>query len=54
MSKDASGLRNQAVLRVLERKGMIEVRPGGTLVLTPVGRATETGLRDKILHGSDH
>ncbi|MEL0003568.1 MAG: hypothetical protein VW620_11195 [Rhodospirillales bacterium] len=54
MSKDASGLRNEAVLRVLERKGMVEQKLGGVLVLTAAGRAVETGLRDKILHGSDH
>lgn len=54
LGRDATGLTNPAVKTALIRKGMAEERPGAVLALTPAGRAYETGLRDKILHGSDH
>lgn len=54
MGRDATGLTNPAVWKALERKGMVEVRPNGARAITAEGRAFETGLRDKILHGSDH
>lgn len=54
MGKDATGLNNPAVWRALGRKGLVSERPDGASALTADGKAYETGLRDKILHGSDH
>ncbi len=54
LGRDATGLENPAVRKALARKGLIEDGPGGRLALTPAGQAYETGLRGKILHGSDH
>lgn len=54
MSSDATGLQNPAVWKALARKGFLTPREDGGLTLTPAGLAEETGLRDKILHGSDH
>lgn len=55
MSKDATGLANQAVWVALERKGLIR----GTsfpfaLTVTVAGLDYDTGLAGQILHGSDH
>jgi hypothetical protein len=52
-SADATGLSNPAVWAILERKGMLRQRPDSVQV-TAQGMAYDTGLRDKILHGSDH
>lgn len=52
-SRDATGLNNPAVWTVLERKGMIARSEGGPVV-TAAGMAYDTGLRDDILHRSDH
>lgn len=55
MSSDATGLHNPSVHLALARKGMIV--PTGMVdapTLTPAGLAYDTGLRDVILHGSDH
>ncbi len=54
MGRDATGLDNPAVHTALARKGLVVGAGGGGLVLTAAGRAYETGIRDKILHGSDH
>jgi hypothetical protein len=49
-SRDATGLRNHSVWAALERKGLI--RPlANSAVLTPLGLAYDTGLREAILHG---
>jgi len=53
-SSDATGLENPGVWAALERKGLIRGRFPGALALTPLGLEYETGLADKILHGSDH
>jgi len=53
-AKDASGLRNEAVWTALQRKGMVESRWPFGIVLTEEGMAYDTGLREQILHGSDH
>ncbi|MBF0374289.1 MAG: hypothetical protein HQL38_04270 [Alphaproteobacteria bacterium] len=53
-TRDASGLSNQAVWTALERKGMIIGSFPYAVTLTPDGLSYETGLRDEILHGSDH
>ncbi|CAO3421323.1 hypothetical protein [Azospirillum argentinense] len=52
-SRDATGLTNEAVWTILERKGMLR-RDAGYGVVTAEGMAYETGLRDSILHRSDH
>jgi hypothetical protein len=55
MASDATGLHNPSVHIALARKGL--VAPTGmveTPTLTPAGLAYDTGLRDAILHGSDH
>lgn len=52
-SRDATGLSNPAVWTVLERKGMIRRAEGGPVV-TSAGMTYDTGLRDTILHRSDH
>jgi hypothetical protein len=54
ITRDASGLRNPAVWVALERKGLIRsLFPNGAVV-TPLGLAYETGLRQAILHRSSH
>ena len=52
--KDATGLHNPAVWTALERKGLVRQQPSGGVLVTEAGMAYETGLRDQILHGSDH
>jgi len=55
MRSDATGLQNQGVMMALIRKGLIEPAPGaGGLALTSSGQSYDTGMRDAILHGSDH
>lgn len=53
LGRDATGLHNPSVHIALERKGLIDL-VGRDIVLTPAGQAYDTGLRSKILHGSDH
>ncbi|TXL69790.1 hypothetical protein FHP25_37570 [Vineibacter terrae] len=55
MSSDATGLHNPSVYVALARKGL--VAPSGMTAaptLTQAGLSYDTGLRDAILHGSDH
>ena len=52
-TRDASGLGNEAVWVILERKGMVR-RSQDFAVVTAQGMTYETGLRDSILHRSDH
>lgn len=54
MTRDATGLGNQAVWVALERKGLIRSTFPNALTLTLAGLEYETGLADTILHGSDH
>jgi hypothetical protein len=54
MAKDASGLWNPAVWNALERKGLAVGNYPIAIRLTADGVGYETGLRDKILYGSDH
>ena len=54
LTKDASGLSNENVWAVLERKGLIRSSFPLAVALTPDGLAYDTGLRDVILHGTDH
>jgi hypothetical protein len=53
-SRDATGLSNQAVWVVLERKGLIKQGFPFTATITPAGLQYETGLADQILHRTDH
>lgn len=55
MTSDATGLNNEGVWLALVRKGLAAagVFPF-SIVVTPAGLAYETGLHDRILHGSDH
>lgn len=52
--RDATGLSNQAVWVVLERKGLVRSNEQGGVVLTADAMAYDTGMRDSILHRSDH
>lgn len=54
LSADASGLENHSVWLALSRKGLALGDGVVEAVLTPMGLAYDTGLRSKILHGSDH
>lgn len=54
MTRDATGLQNQAVWVALERKGLIKsFFPDGAAV-TQAGLAYETGVDGAILHRADH
>ena len=53
-AKDATGLRNEAVWRALERKGLARGEFPIAIYLTPAGLLYDTGLRDQILHRHDH
>ena len=54
-TSDANGLRNPSVFLALARKGLI-VATGmiDAPTLSVAGLAYDTGLREKILHGTDH
>ncbi|WP_431856172.1 hypothetical protein [Azospirillum sp.] len=52
--RDATGLNNPAVWVALERKGLVRSNEGGGVVLTADAMAYDTGMRDDILHRSDH
>lgn len=47
---DATGLNNQAVWTVLERKGLVKTDFPQSATVTAAGLAYETGLADQILH----
>ena len=53
-SSDATGLSNQAVWVVLDRKGLIRSNFPDAVVLTKDGLDYDTGMAQQILHGSDH
>lgn len=54
MSKDATGLGNQAVWVALERKGLIRGSFPYAVTLTVEGIGYDTGIAHQVLHGSDH
>ena len=54
MTRDATGLGNEAVWKALERKGLIKSMFPAAAVVTAAGRAYDTGMRDKILMRSHH
>jgi len=53
-SKDANGLRNEAVWKALERKGLARSHYPVALVLTPAGLDYDTRLKNVILVRPDH
>lgn len=54
VSRDATGLSNEAAWVVLERKGLIRSMFPMSCIVTAAGMGYETGLKQRILHGSDH
>lgn len=54
LTRDASGLVNEAAWVALERKGLIKSMFPRAAVLTPAGLAYETGLGGTLLHRGDH
>jgi hypothetical protein len=54
MTRDATGLANQAAWTALERKGLIRGNFPASAVVTEAGLAYDTGLADQILHRADH
>lgn len=52
-SRHATGLRNPAVWAALERKGLVRSLPD-QLLLTPLGVAYDTGLREALIHAHGH
>jgi hypothetical protein len=54
LSSDATGLSNPAVWVALERKGLLRSNFPLAVTLTAAGVAYDTGMADRILHGSDH
>ena len=53
-SKDATGLKNEAVWKALERRGLAKPFFPIGIALTPDGVGYDTGLSGTILHRSDH
>src|SRR5690606_8260665 len=53
-AQDATGLNNQAVWAVLERKGLVKTNFPEYATLTEAGVSYDTGLADQILHKSGH
>jgi hypothetical protein len=54
LTRDASGLGNEAAWIALERKGLIKSMFPRAALLTAAGLAYETGLAGSILHRGDH
>jgi hypothetical protein len=54
LSRDATGLANEAAWVALQRKGLIKSRFPMAAILTPAGLAYDTGLAAAILHRPDH
>ena len=52
--RDATGLHNPAVWAALERKGLIQPKLPEAVIVTPLGQAYDTGLRDALLHREPH
>jgi hypothetical protein len=54
IARDASGLANEAAWVVLERKGLINGMFPMSCIVTAAGMGYDTGMKEQILHGSDH
>jgi len=50
MSKDATGLTNEAVWKALERKGLAVSEFPYAIKLTPAGLAYDSGMREEMFH----
>lgn len=53
-ASDATGLNNQAVWTVLERKGLAKTNFPQSATITAEGLAYDTGIADEILHHHAH
>ncbi len=54
LSRDATGLANQAAWTALERKGLIRSLFPDAAIVTQAGLAYDTGLERTLLHHADH
>jgi hypothetical protein len=54
LTRDATGLGNEAVWVALTRKGLIRSEFPIAAIVTAEGLAYDTGLRDQILHRGHH
>ncbi len=54
LARDATGLSNEAAWIALERKGLIKSGFPLACTVTAAGMGYDTGLKNAILHGSDH
>lgn len=54
LTRDATGLANEAAWLALERKGLIKSMFPRAALLTPAGLAYETGLGGTLLQRGDH
>lgn len=54
LARDATGLRNEAVWKALERRGLARPFYPLGIALTPDGLRYETGLETAILHRAEH
>ena len=54
LAKDASGLRNENVWKALERKGLARAFFPVGIILTSEGLSYDTGMRERVLLGTDH
>lgn len=54
MSRDATGLHNEAVWKALERKGLVRSMFPMAVAVTPAGLEYDTAMADSILLRADH
>jgi hypothetical protein len=54
LTRDATGLANEAAWVALQRKGLIKSMFPRAAVMTPAGLAYDTGLGGTLLHRGDH
>lgn len=54
LTSDTTGLSNPAVFRALQRKGLVQPGFPMGIAVTAEGIAYDTGMRGRILHGTDH
>jgi hypothetical protein len=54
LTRDATGLGNEAVWMALERKGLLRSEFPAAAIVTAAGLAYDTGMRDQILHRGHH
>ena len=54
MARDATGLNNEAVWTVLERKGLVRTNFPQSATMTAEGLTYDTGMAEEILRRGDH